>query len=257
MVVFAEKIKRSNRLTKYSVAAVAAAATGLTTADVSADIVSSGYVGDTLQSWASTEGFISLNGFADGTSVFGGFSFGTNSVSNATPLGGNTDLMIRGAGNFSTGAAQLRGQNGALVAMTSAGGDGPLVVNVGAVGNFPTGGAGTYFLGNTGDGTQGQRGALWDPDGGTNMQMGGNFNGGMGQESDGIAYFTFINKSNNLRYHGWLDITVFDNGDFGSMQNRINEIHYDTTAIPEPASSMTLLCMGAAGLGAYRRRRKA
>ncbi|MGI9517606.1 MAG: PEP-CTERM sorting domain-containing protein [Pirellulaceae bacterium] len=40
------------------------------------------------------------------------------------------------------------------------------------------------------------------------------------------------------------------------MQARINEIHYDTDSVPEPASSMTLLCMGAAGLAGYRRRRK-
>ena len=249
MVVAATRNKNhSTRLAKYSVAAVAVAATGLTTADLDAAIVSSGNLGNALLAVNSQELFVSLNGFTEGALAFGGFSTAVDPSSVGNPLAGNTDIMLRGAGFFTSGNANISARNGGWLAVTSGTRD-ELAINLPSAGVLPTGGAGTYFL------TGGQRADLFEN---TQSPDHGNFNNppSSGFGSDGFAHFHFTNKLTGLRHYGWLDITISDGGGAGTMQVRINEIFYQSNSIPEPASSMTLLCMGAAGLAAYRRRRK-
>ncbi|MGI9519373.1 MAG: hypothetical protein ACR2NP_20140, partial [Pirellulaceae bacterium] len=209
MVVAAKQKHHSTRLAKYSVAAVAVAATGLTTADVDAAIVSSGNLGNALLSVNSVERFVSLNGFAEGALVFGGYTNGTNTSSVASPLGGNTDIMLRGFGAFNTagGEANIRIDNGGFVPYSEGGHGDELAINVGAVGNtFPFAGVTYLAFSNRVD--------LVDKTGPDYGNFDNPPTSGFG--SDGIVYFQFTNKSTGLMHNGWLDITISDGGGVGT-----------------------------------------
>ena len=246
MVVAAKKNKTSHRLAKYSAAAVAAAATGITASDVQGDLVTKAV---SLTSTGSVELFLNIQGFALGASTFS-YSFASSVASAGTPLGGTaTDIMLRGAFATSTGTAQVRGNNGAGFAIVAQYVGGPYntgtfayALNVGSAFVTPNGTAGTYFgFGAPGAGAPTYNAFLTWP-----------WNQGAGQfgnPGSGVAYFTFTNDLTGTTHEGWLSISIGNDG-AGGLTSTITAIHVNT--VPEPASGMALLCMGAAGLATYR-----
>ena len=255
MVVAPNKKKLSTRLAKYSAAAVAAAATGLMSADVDADPIS--ILGLSLSTSDSLEGFIDIQGFAQGATTFG-YSFAQSSFSGNNPLGGPaTDFVIRAVFAPTTGTAQIVARNGAAVAfrsyyVTGPGGTGSIAmaVNVGSAFNPVPGTMGTTFFGIPGSTTGNLRLVTWPwQDDGMGNDPGG-FAGGTGTMA-----MTFRNEADGYTHQGWLDVSFQDDG-AGFLQQTITGIHVETIGVvPEPASSMILLCMGAAGLATYRRRK--
>lgn len=251
----------SKRLKKYGTAAVALAAVGLASNAVEAEQVS--VTGISLEAFGSpaagtVEGFLAINGFAAGASTFG-YAFSQNAFSGANPLGGTaTDVVLRAGwfanGTNANGFGQLNARNGGGIAISNvilntSLGNGlgtfaiDLVANVGSA--FNTGG--TAFNGNPGS-TNGNLNFNGLP-----YYAGGGGPWGNGLPNAGTAYFQFVNATDGQTYDGWLDIEFSVVGDV--LTQTVTGIHVDT-GIPEP-SSMALLCMGAAGLAAYRRRRSA
>lgn len=251
------KRNTKKRLAKYSAAAVAAAATGMTAANVHADLLS--ITGLSLSTSNSLEGFLDIQGFAQGATTFG-YAFANSGYSFGNPLGGTaTDFMIRAVFSVTTGTAQIGGRNGAKVAaapyyVTGSGGTGfaQMAVNVGSAFNPPVGA--TSFVGPSPNSGGSLLLVTWPwQDNGTGMDPGGFASG------SGTMAMTFINSQTGFLHNAWLDVSFGDDG-LGNLQQTITGIHIDsvgTQVVPEPASGMMLLCLGAAGLATYRRRKSA
>lgn len=242
--------KNEKRLKKYGVAAVAAAAAGMaTTAD--ADLVS--VTGLNLSTSNSNEGFLDIFPFVQGASTVG-YAFANSTFSVGNPLGGTaTDFMIRAVFSQGTGTALIAPRNGNLAAGGYYFVGGPyntgtyfMMQNVGSAFNAASSGA--IYTGIPGSATGGAFLVTWP----WNSSPGG-FGG---QNGSGTIAFQYLNPNDGLSYDGWLDVAFGADG-LGNLQMTITGYHIDTgTAIPEPSSALAMLCAGAAGVGAYRRRRK-
>lgn len=217
-----------NRLTRYGVAAMAGAVALGGAPQSEAALVFLDLSGAPLTASSPvTSQFVDILGFATGAASFSiatsvGFRYDN-------PLAPGSELVL--FASFSEGSvAGLRGNNGAQIGFV--GGGGSYVVNVGTVGNTATSLNGTmgHYLFYSGYG-------------------GGQF----ALDAPGVAFFQFTNTQTGMTHNGWLDVVV-DSG--GSVS--ITGITVDTGnsgGVPEP-SSMALLCMGAAGVASYRRRRR-
>lgn len=225
----------AGRLSKYGMAAVAAVATGVATENASASLVTTPV---NISSANSLEAFIDILPFATGATTVG-VSFATNSYSAADPFAPNSELMLRGVGI----GAQLAPRNGGVAIAAGFVSSGYLyVLNVGTPFTLPTGTAGTVAFNSA------YNGSLTYPAFG---------NGQFAPGTSGVAYFQFINTATGLPHDGWASITMNTDGLTGSLMPTITAIHVDTDPVPEPSTGMALLCLGAAGLGRYRRRQNA
>jgi hypothetical protein len=244
MVVANDKLTK--RLAKYSAAAVAAAATGFVATDVDADLVS--VTGLNLSTSNSLEGFLDIFPFVQGASTVG-YAFANSSFSVGNPLGGPaTDFMIRAIFAASTGTAFMAPRNGNFAYGNYYYVGGPyntgsyfMFENVGSAFN-PAGGS--FIAGLPGSTTGGAFLVTWPWNGNP---------GGFGAGS-GTIPFLYLNPTDSQFYNGWLDVAFGADGG-GNFQMTITGYHIDT--LPEPGSALTMLCMGAAGLAGYRRRRQA
>ena len=217
MTLPVEKKERRNRIVKYSVAATAATAASLAaTQSADADIVFLDLSGSPIFSNTSVEAFVDILGFAEGASTIS-VTYATSAFSGANPLAPNSEFMIRGTGPVT----QVRGNNGAQFGYYILGGY-YYVSNVGSVGNFAANFNGTNNLSMYFDG------------------FGGPFSPGV----PGIAHFTFTNTQTGGTHNAWLHLQT--DGPAGDRQATVTGITVDT--IPEPASGMALLCLGAAGI---------
>lgn len=222
-----ENSQIGKRLSKYGVAAVSAVATGLGANAAQASLVT---LPVNINSQNSIETFIDILPFAPGANSIA-VNFTNSSVSAANPLAPNSELMLRGY----LGGAQVRGNNGAQVAAFVSSGY-LYVRGVAAPFVQPAFNAGTFMVGSTYNASL------------TYTAFG---NGDFPPGSTHVAYFTFNNPASGLT-NGWLTIQM--NGTASNLNPTITAIHVDT-GVPEP-TSMALLCLGAAGLLARRRRNR-
>ena len=232
----------SSRLKGYGVAAASVAATAVAPSAAEAEFVT---VNVNINSSGSQEVFIDIQGFAAGATSISVVT-ASSAFSQANPLAPYSELMLRGAG----GLSQLRMQQLSTVgtvggAVTTVGTSAGIfnAVNVGSAFSLPTFTNGTFFDGDPNN-TDSSAPVLYRTDSGVGEFVGG-----------GVYHFRFLNNSpggdGNI-YNAWATI---DTSTAGSPV--ITQIHVDTgSAIPEPSSAMALLCMGAVGMGAYRRRKK-
>ncbi len=228
-----------SRLATYGVAATAAAVTGMAADNATADLVT---VPVNITSQGSLEVFVNIQGFAAGASNFG-VSFASSAFSQANPLAPYSEFMIRGAGPFS----QFGPRNTAMHAVYTNFSTFFYMVNVGSPFTLPTFANGTFLGGPSNYNTNSPAALL-----AYKSTLGGNtLYGQFGQ--GGVAYFKFVNSQDGKVYNGWASISIPSAG-----VTTITALHVDTgSAVPEPASAMALLCMGAAGLATYRRKRRA
>ncbi|MEZ6093785.1 MAG: PEP-CTERM sorting domain-containing protein [Pirellulaceae bacterium] len=210
---------------KYTAAAASVTAATMAADSAEADLVFLDLSASPITSAGSIENFVDILPFAKGATAIS-VTFSTNSFSGANPLAPNSEFMIRGAG----GGTQVRGNNGAQFGYYTIGAY-YYVQNVGAVGNFAT-----AF------------------DGANNLTMYYDGYGGPIGFTPGIAHFTFTNTGDGQTYNGWLELVT--EGTAGARQATLNGIWVDTQTVPEPTSGMALLCLGAAGIAGYRRRRE-
>lgn len=218
--------KLAKRLKKYGLAAVSVATTGMAISSADAAQVS---LPVNITSSNSFETFIDILPFATGATSIA-VNTVTNSFSGANPLAPNSELMLRGVPTL----AQLRGNNGAAVAVFTASSY-IYVRNVGQCFALPPGGMGTFMQ------AGGPNPSLTYPAFG-----GGDFPVG----TPGVAYFTFTNTGTGMTHDGWAEIVVQP-----GLTPTITRLCVDTGVVPEP-TSMGLLCMGAAGVAAFRRRKR-
>lgn len=216
----------TNRLRKYSVAAASlTAAAAATSATADADIVFLDLSASPVSSTDSVETFVDILGFTRGASSIS-ISVATSTYSAGNPLAPNSEFMLRGFGP----STSVRGNNGAEFGYYSNGGY-LYLENVGAVGNVASAFDGTNNLTMYFD------------------AYGGPFD----VDTPGVAHFTFTNTDDGETYNGWLDLVT--TGVAGDRTVQLTGITVDTLeAIPEP-TGMALLCLGAAGIGTYRRRK--
>ena len=214
----------ARQLGKYSIAAAAISAAAPISAD--ADIISLDLSANPITASGSVETFIDLTGVKAGGTSFS-INVATNIYSLANPLAPNSEIMLRGVNGF----AGVRGNNDTEVGFVI-GSNGFEVANVGAVGVTTADLLGDVQLGMYLDGS----GGTFEPD------------------TPGVAYFTFVNEDDGETYEGWLDLET--RGVDGNREVALTGIHVEVGAIPEP-SGTALLCLGAAGIAAYRRRRTA
>lgn len=219
-----EKQRKSARLGKYAAAAAATVAAGVAS-DASADLVTLP-VGITAAD--SLEVFVDILPFASGASSIS-IATATSSFSVANPLTPNSELMIRGAAGF-TG---LRANNGAAMSYYVSGafsyievGATPFVVpaapNLEIASNVLT----AYYDG---------------------------YGGPIGVGATETTYFQFVNTGTGLVHDAWASFTT--GGTAGDREFTLETLFVDTDPIPEP-NSMGLLLLGAAGISAYRGRRR-
>jgi hypothetical protein len=220
----------ATRLTKYGVAALSAAAVGIAANSSEAAQVT---LPVNISSSNSIERFVDIQPFALGANTISAI-VATSSLSYANPLAPNSELMLRGAANI----AQLRPNNGALIAAFISSSF-VYVRNVGAAFALPPNNAGTFMTAGGSGGQQYNPSLTYPAFGAGDFPIG----------STRFAYFTFNNPGTGLT-NGWATIVM--NGTAAVPAPTITALHVDT-GVPEP-SSMALLCMGAVGMAAYRRR---
>lgn len=224
----------SGRLTKYGVAAVAAVATGVAADNASASLVSTPV---NISAANSVEAFVNILPFASGANSVS-VTFTTNTFSMANPFAPNSELMLRGV----NGLAQMSPRNGGVGIAAGFVSSGYLyVLNVGTPFTVPTGTAGTVVFNSANNGS-----LTYTAFGNGQFPVGGS----------GVAFFQFINTGTGLPHNGWASVTIDTDLATGSLKPTITAIHVDTTPVPEPSTGMALLCLGAAGLARYRRRRE-
>ena len=230
----------SSRLKGYGVAAASVAATAVAPATADAEFVT---VNTNITSTGSLEVFIDIQGFSVGATTISVLT-ASSGFSQANPLAPYSELMLRGATQFSQLRAQQLSTAGTVGGAVVTNGTLPFnAVNVGTAFVMPTFTNGTFLDGDPMN-TDSSAPILYRTDTGVGQFVGG-----------GVYYFRFINNSpggdGNI-YDAWATI---DTSTAGAPV--ITQIHVDTgSAIPEPSSAMALLCMGAVGMGAYRRRKK-
>jgi hypothetical protein len=220
----------SSRISKYSLAAASATAAAVTTTSADADLVFLDLSGSPVFSNSSLETFVDILPFApDATAI--SIATSKNSQYAANPLAPNSEFMIRGVGAF-TG---VRGNNGNVFSAYTIG-NYFYLSNVGAVGNR---GAGNLISGT--------------PGASLTMYFDG-YGGPFAPDTPGVAYMQFTNTQTGQIHDAWLDLVT--TGAAAAREVQLTGITVDTTAaIPEPASGMALLCLGAIGIAGYRRRR--
>jgi hypothetical protein len=211
------------------------AATGVAADVASADMVT---VNTNINANSSLEVFVDIQGFTAGASTFSVVTT-ADGFSQANPLAPYSELMLRGAGALAQLRMQQLGAGGAVTNNTTATANSVFnAVNVGAAFAFPNFTNGTFFDGGPNN-TNSPAPIIYR----TDLNVGQFANGG-------VYHFRFFNNSpggDGRLYDAWATI------DFAPGSPTITDLHVNTS-IPEP-SGMALLCMGAAGLAAYRRRR--